>query len=175
VLRAKEIKKKQERTRKWGKIIFASIVLLAIFNITTRSLFPHSQVVYYFSKFSLSIFMLLSGFAHFMLPQFFKSIIPYFFPLKDFLVYSTGIFEVLLGVLYGAPGVSTSLLNLTSWLLIVFLLAIFPANINCAVSSAVRRRLGFSHRETLIRLPIQLVFIFWAYLHTTRSFLETFF
>jgi uncharacterized membrane protein len=51
-----------------------------------------------------------------------------------------------------------------AWLLIVLLIAIFPANIQMSINYSRKHSPQFW--LTIIRLPFQLVLIWWAWLYT---------
>ena len=108
------------------------------------------------SKFVLAIFLIGAGITHFLNPAFFLRIMPPYLPLHKELVLVSGIFEVLLGVLLLVPASS----RWDAWGMVAWLIAVFPANLYV-----------FQHQELipasplvhLLRLPLQGVFILWAY------------
>ncbi|RLS36549.1 MAG: DoxX family protein [Planctomycetota bacterium] len=108
------------------------------------------------SKFVLAIFLIGAGISHFVNPAFFLKIMPPYLPLHKELVLVSGIFEVLLGVLLLVPAYS----RWAAWGIVALLIAVFPANLYV-----------FQHQELipasplvhLLRLPLQGVFILWAY------------
>ena len=111
------------------------------------------------SKFVLAIFLIGAGISHFVNPAFFLKIMPPYLPLHKELVLVSGIFEVLLGVLLLVPPYS----RWAAWGIVALLIAVFPANLYV-----------FQHQELipasplvhLLRLPLQGVFIVWAYWYT---------
>ncbi len=112
-----------------------------------------------FSRFILAIFMIVAGTMHFVNPDFFLKIMPPYLPLHKELVLVSGVCEVLLGVLLLIPKYS----NRAAWGIMGLLIAVFPANVYL-----------FQHQEILpappivhvLRLPLQGLFILWAYWHT---------
>ena len=111
------------------------------------------------SKFVLAIFMIGAGTMHFVNPAFFLKAMPPYLPLHEELVLVSGVCEILLGVLLLVPKTS----RLAAWGIVALLIAVFPANLYV-----------FQHQEILpappivhlLRLPMQGVFILWAYWHT---------
>ena len=111
------------------------------------------------SKYLLAIFMITAGIMHFANPAFFLKIMPPYLPFHYNLVLVSGVFEFLLGVLLLVPKCS----RLAAWGIVALLIAVFPANLYV-----------FQHQEILpappivhlLRLPLQGVFILWAYWHT---------
>ena len=114
----------------------------------------------------LAIFMIGAGTMHFMNPKFYLTIMPPYLPFHLGLVYLSGFFEVLLGVLLLVPRFT----RLAAWGIFALLIAVFPANIYI-----------YQHQDLLpappmvhfLRLPLQVVFLLWAYWHTRPSDLNS--
>lgn len=110
-------------------------------------------------KYLLAIFMVSAGTMHFLKPEFYMLIMPPYLPFHLELVYLSGFFEITLGVLLLVPRFS----KLAAWGIIALLIAVIPANIYL-----------FQHQELLpaspvlhlLRLPLQGVFLMWAYWFT---------
>lgn len=106
-----------------------------------------------------SIFYSIVGIKHFIEPDYFLSIIPPYLPFHLELVYISGFFEILFGLMilfpkyrfYGSIG------------LILLLIAIFPANIYLAQSKEAQEAIGTSQQIAIWRLPIQGILIWIAY------------
>ena len=106
-----------------------------------------------------SIFYVIVGIKHFIEPEYFLSIVPPYLPYHLELVYVSGLFEVLFGILillpkyryYGAIG------------LILLLIAVFPANIFLAQNEIAQEAIGATQEIAIWRLPIQGVLIWIAY------------
>lgn len=115
----------------------------------------------------LAIFMVGAGTMHFMNPNFYMTIMPPYLPFHLVLVYLSGFFEVLLGVLLLVPRFT----RLAAWGIFALLIAVFPANIYL-----------YQHQELLpaspmvhfLRLPLQAVFLLWAFWHTRPSDLKVY-
>ena len=69
---------------------------------------------------------ILIGIEHFKEPQKFVDIVPKYMPFALFLVYLTGVMEILVGLGIIYPDTR----ELTGRLTVLFLLAIYPANFN---------------------------------------------
>ena len=110
-------------------------------------------------KYLLAIFMVTAGTMHFANPTFFLKIMPPYLPLHDELVSVSGIFEVLLGVLLLVPQTSRK----AAWGIVALLIAVFPANLYLYQHQDILPASPIIH---LLRLPLQGVFILWAYWHT---------
>ena len=106
-----------------------------------------------------SIFYVIVGIKHFSEPEYFLSIVPPYLPYHLELVYISGLFEILFGLLilfpkyryYGAIG------------LILLLVAVFPANIYLAQSKEAQEAIGATQEIATWRLPIQGVLVWIAY------------
>ena len=111
------------------------------------------------SKYVLAIFMISAGVMHFVNPDFYMKIMPPYLPLHKELVFLSGVCEVALGVLLLVPKWS----RWAAWGIIALLIAVFPANIYVFQNQEVLPAPPMVH---LLRLPLQAVFILWAYWHT---------
>ncbi len=106
-----------------------------------------------------SIFYTIVGVKHFIEPDYFLSIIPPYLPFHIELIYISGFFEILFGLMilfpkyryYGSIG------------LILLLIAVFPANIYLAQSKEAQEAIGASQQIAIWRLPIQGILIWIAY------------
>ena len=107
----------------------------------------------------LAIFMVGAGTTHFVNPDFFLKIMPPYLPWHLPLVYLSGLFEIALGVLLLVPRFS----RLAAWGIIALLIAVFPANIYLYQHQDLLPASPLVH---LLRLPLQAVFILWAYWYT---------
>ena len=111
------------------------------------------------SKYLLAIFMITAGIMHFANPAFFLKIVPQYLPLHKELVLVSGVCEVLLGILLLIPQTS----RMAAWGIVALLIAVFPANIYLFQNQDLMPASPVVH---LLRLPLQGVFILWAYWHT---------
>jgi uncharacterized membrane protein len=113
------------------------------------------------SKWLLALFMVGAGTMHFIKPDFYLKIMPPYLPLHLELVYLSGVCEIALGVLLLVPRFS----RVAAWGIIALLIAVFPANIYVFQNQDVLPAPPLIH---LLRLPMQGLFILWAYWHTRR-------
>jgi uncharacterized membrane protein len=99
---------------------------------------------------------IFAGISHFRKPNFFLKITPKWVPYPEKVNLLVGMIEILLGV-----GLFFSETRYFAALgIIALLIAVFPANIHHFQEA---RKKGKFVTQTLIRLPIQLVLIYWAY------------
>ena len=114
----------------------------------------------------MSLFYIGVGCAHFISPEIFLFIMPPYLPFHLELVYISGFFEILLGVLllikryrfFAGCG------------LIILLILVFPANIYLYNSDMARDAYGqVSQVDLLVRMFFQLPLIVIAYWHTQEN------
>jgi uncharacterized membrane protein len=111
------------------------------------------------SKYLLAFFMIGAGTMHFVNPEFFLKIMPPYVPLHRELVLVSGVCEILLGFLLLIPKCS----HVAAWGIIALLIAVFPANVYLYQNQEIFPAPPLVH---LLRLPLQGVFVLWAYWHT---------
>ena len=112
----------------------------------------------------MSIFYVRIGVHHFLDPEYFLNIMPPFLPYHLELVYISGFFEILLGLILIFPKYRFY----ASWGLIILLIAVFPANIYLAQSEIAQQGLDVSKEVAIWRLPFQALFIGLAYWHSKK-------
>jgi len=106
-----------------------------------------------------SIFYVIVGIKHFIEPEFFLPIVPPYLPYHIELVYLSGVFEVLFGIMILIP-------KYRYWGsigLILLLIAVFPANIYLHQSQEAQEAIGASKQIATWRLPMQGILIWIAY------------
>ena len=113
----------------------------------------------------MSIMYIFIGIRHFTDPQYFLDIVPPQLPFKLFLVYFTGLIEVVGGVAILAPKTRKA----GAYLLILLLVSVFPANIYLYVSETPQNLLGISKIDALIRMPFQAPLILLAFWHSKEN------
>ena len=111
------------------------------------------------SVYVMGIFYIIVGIKHFQDPSWFVQIVPPILPYKYELVYISGFFEVLLGILLMIPKFQ----SIAAKGLMALLICVYPANIYLAQTNGVA--LGVSPLIAWGRLPFQFVFIGLAYWH----------
>ena len=105
----------------------------------------------------------LAGANHFYNTDFYLKIMPPVFPAPLFLIYLSGVFEIVLGALLLVP----KLTRLAAYALIALLLAVFPANIYMAANAAMFSE--YSPTALYARLPLQIVLIALVFLFTKKD------
>ena len=114
----------------------------------------------------LAVFFIYFGIDHFINPEFYLSIMPPAFPLHLEAVYISGFFEILGGICVLIP----SLRRIAGFGLIALLISVYPANIYMAITPEAFPEISI---ELLyFRLPLQFLFIYWAYSVTRSQYLK---
>jgi uncharacterized membrane protein len=109
--------------------------------------------------YTMAAFYILAGINHFLHPGFYKKIMPGWLPAHSLLIYTSGIAEILLGALL-IPVLTRKWAALG---IILLLMAVSPAN--------VQMMLNYREHDhpylwvTIVRLPLQLLLIYWAWLY----------
>ncbi len=101
-----------------------------------------------------------AGINHFINPQLYKKIMPPWLGWHNEIVFISGVCEILFALLL----IPVSTRRIGAWCIIILLVAIFPANIQMTIN--------YFHEHhprawlSVLRLPLQLVLIWWAYKFT---------
>lgn len=120
------------------------------------------RVLLYLGSFA----MIAIGVSHFVDPVPFERIVPTALPAPLALVYISGAFEVLGGVGLLVPRTR----RVAAWGLIALYVAVFPANVNMAINEIQLDPDGMLPVWAMwVRLPLQGVFVAWAYWYTKRD------
>ena len=117
----------------------------------------------YFKNFTviiMSIFYIQIGIKHFTDYKWFMNIMPPYLPYHKELVFLSGFFEIIFGLMI----LSNRLRFYASWGIILLLIAVFPDNIYLAQTNGAA--LDTTPLIAWGRLPFQLVFIVFAHWHT---------
>ncbi len=108
----------------------------------------------------MALFYIASGVNHFRSPKFYLRIIPPQLPYPKLINWMSGAAEISLGILLLVPQTT----QLAAWGVIALLIAVFPANIYHLIAKGAGMKIPLW--GLWARLPLQLVFIWWAYTHT---------
>ena len=122
------------------------------------------RIVKNISIYLMIYFYINVGIKHFTDPYWFLNIIPpYLESIGIELVYISGFFEILLGFLLLFPKAR----QISSYGIILLLIAVYPANIYLAFNETPQIALGIApFMASWVRLPLQFVFIGLAYWFT---------
>ena len=101
---------------------------------------------------------ILIGIEHFREPQKFVDIVPKYMPFALFLVYLTGVMEILIGLGIIYPDSR----ELTGRLTVFFLIAIYPANFNMWINDVPFNGTRLTTQGHLVRFSVQILLIITA-------------
>ena len=116
-----------------------------------------------FSLYLMAVLYVVAGINHFWHPAMYLSIMPPYLPWHTQLVYASGVAEILGGLLL-LPRYTRRVAAVG---IIVLLVAVFPANIQMAVNYVHTNNPNLW--VAILRLPIQLLLIWWAWQYCKRS------
>ena len=108
----------------------------------------------------MSLFYISIGIKHFINTDWFMKIMPPYLPYHKALIYLSGAFEIIFGIML----LSEKTRFLAGCGLILLLIAVFPANIYLAQTNGAA--MNISPALAWGRLPFQAVFIVLAYWHS---------
>ncbi len=107
----------------------------------------------------MAAFFVFAGTSHFTQKRFFMKAMPPYIPYHEAMVILSGIAEIILGL--GLLFQQSK--NYAAWGIILLLIVVFPANIYMATSGRFKK---IPQWMLWLRLPLQIVLIWWAYLYT---------
>ncbi|MHD0449146.1 DoxX family protein [Staphylococcus cohnii] len=111
-------------------------------------------------RFLYSFLLIFAGIAHFTKKEGFIRTVPEILPAQSFIVKFTGVLEVLFGILLWIKKGQ----SVTSKLLALFMVSVFPANINMAIKEIPFQPGGKPNKLILwLRLPLQIPLIIGAF------------
>ncbi len=110
-------------------------------------------------KYFMGGLYILAGLLHFIKPKFYMKIMPSYLPYHLELVYLSGVFELISGVLLLIP--ETQIIG--AWGIIITLIGVYPANIY--MLSSYKGKKVWYKLILIARLPLQFLLIYWAWLY----------
>jgi uncharacterized membrane protein len=119
------------------------------------------------ARIAMSCMLLFTAMAHFAFTKGMTMMIPDFIPYKKELVYLTGLIEIFAAAGLLIPGLRIP----TAWLLILFFIALLPANIHAAARHIDYQKANFEGiglNYLWFRVPLQVLFILWTYISAIR-------
>lgn len=110
----------------------------------------------------MAVLYILAGINHFVNSSAYVAIVPVWLPRHAMLVYASGVAEIVLGILLMPRATRT----LAAWGIIALLVVVFPANVQMMQDYIAMQNPYVL--LTILRLPLQLVLIWWAWLYTRK-------
>lgn len=114
----------------------------------------------------MALFYIGAGINHFIYAEGYIRIMPPWLGWKPGLVYISGLIEIVLGLLL----LKRNTRILAAWGIIALLVIVFPANIQMMLNAWHLQQPSLW--ITIVRLPVQVLLIWWAYLYTKPNYLN---
>lgn len=150
------------------KPLFVLVSLFAIGYIVKRLSGTHKLSTRFLGKIAMSSMLIFTGLAHFAFAEGMAAMLPDIVPFRIEIIYLTGVMEVM-----GAIGLLIAKYSkLAGVLLIVFLVAVLPANIYAAlnhIDPTTGVPDGPGPKYLFFRIPLQMFFIGWIYTSAVRK------
>jgi uncharacterized membrane protein len=118
------------------------------------------------SLYTMTLLYILAGANHLIHPEIYRKIMPGWIPLHEAVIFISGLCEILFAFFLLWPATR----RLSAWLLIALLIAVFPANVQMMLNYLQEKNPGLW--LTVLRLPLQIVLVCWAYSFTKQPSLE---
>lgn len=137
-------------------VLFGSFTALILLSRT--GIFFRHRSIRELATYAMSIFLIFFGISHFFLYDEMIFMIPEFLPYPGFIVYLTGVIEIILAI----GLLSRKTRRLSGILTALFFIAVFPANVVKAMSDIEIQGAFNSPVMSWVRLILQPIFIVWA-------------
>jgi uncharacterized membrane protein len=128
----------------------------------------HHWQWYLAGRIGMSAMLVFTAIGHFAFPKGMAMMLPSLLPYKDAIVLITGLIELAAAVGLLLP----AMYRTTGWWLILFFVAILPANISAALRQVDYQKAttnGKGPAYLWFRVPLQLFFIAWVYVCAVRA------
>lgn len=143
------------------------IVLLTVFCISFFVVRVKTQKnnVQLSASIAMCVMLVFTATGHFIYTKGMAMMLPDIIPYKIQIIYLSGLIEIILGFGLLVPGVKSYF----AWLIILFFIAVLPANIYAAINNIDYQKGsfdGYGLSYLWFRVPLQLFFIAWVYWST---------
>ena len=113
---------------------------------------------------AVTALLVIAGILHFVSPESFESIVPRLLPGSGrFWTYVSGVAEIVIGIGVAVPATR----RVAALCAAILFVCVFPANIQDAVDTSSRATSELV--ITLLRLPLQIPLVWWAWQVRRRS------
>lgn len=138
-------------------VLLISFLIVILFFRITKKVYDIKQA----GIIALSLMLFFTGMGHFLFTNGMIQMIPNYIPFRKVIILVTGVIELVLAIF-----LVTGFRKQSSWLLLMFLITVLPANIYAA-NKSVNYRTGELDGPGIdylwFRIPLQLFFMFWVY------------
>lgn len=111
----------------------------------------------------MAVFYIGAGINHFWHPEYYIKIMPSYLSYHAELVFISGVFEILCGILL----IPERTRRIGAWLTIFLLIVVFPANIQMTVNYNNENNPDLW--IAVLRLPVQIFLIWWVWIYTKEK------
>lgn len=111
--------------------------------------------------YAMAAFYMAAGINHFIKPKIYLHIMPNYLPNHKLLVYLSGFFEIVLGIMICIPVLKNIAISLIIFMLIIFLSVHFYMIYNKKLFIKLPTWL------LILRIPMQFVLMYWAYCYVS--------
>ena len=108
----------------------------------------------------MGLLLIIAGMNHFRTPKIYERIIPPYIPAHSTVVLLSGILEMILGLIL----LNKESSHIAAWGIIILLIIFIPVHIYMLQNE--KASLNLPKWVLIIRFPLQLGLIFWAFLYT---------
>ncbi|MEE9193987.1 MAG: hypothetical protein V3U21_05570 [Thermodesulfobacteriota bacterium] len=119
----------------------------------------------FYGVLGLSLLFIVAGAAHFVKTGMMTQLLPPWVPLPVFVIYVTGLIEFFVAAGLLNPGTRKDF----GWIAIILFILFLPANIYGAYSRVELGGHEWGLNYLALRIPVQIIFIFWAYWFCIRK------
>jgi uncharacterized membrane protein len=110
-------------------------------------------------RMGVCLVFLFAALGHFFKTDSMISMLPPSVPTRRAVIYVSGVFEILFAIAV----VSLSNPSYVGWMIVLYLIAIFPSNIYAAIQRIPFGGHSMGPRYLLARFPLQLLLVLWTY------------
>ena len=135
------------------------LVSFALLYAVNKYFLNNSLSISFCGRAAMSVMLIVTGISHFTSTEEMIQMMPDAVPAKKEIVFFTGVCELLAVVGLLVPQTA----RLTAILLIVFFLAVLPANIVGSIKQVQMGGMEYGSAYLLFRIPLQIFFISWVY------------
>ena len=119
----------------------------------------HSHNLTLAGRLGVCLVFLFAALGHFLKTDSMISMLPSFVPAGRAVIYVSGVFEILFAIAV----VSLPNPSYVGWMIVLYLIAIFPSNVYAAIHRIPFGGHSMGPRYLFARFPLQLLLLLWTY------------
>ena len=122
---------------------------------------------YHFFLYLMILLYVGAGINHFVKPEFYEKMMPSYIPFHSFCICVSGVCEIVFAILL----ILNKTRKVSAWLIVAMLIVFFVIHIHMLIDYLDNDDVMFW--VVIIRIPIQFVLIWWAWLYTKNPQLKS--